>query len=200
MKIHIFQRIILLITGHLAGYQIVKGIEGYDALILTYFTIAFGVIVLACILLALFGFDILKNIAVISISSLIPLSLSLVIVTIYLPQYKYIFLAFVIIGIIIIIFSKLLYPIKTSTIIISIVHGISGLIISILPVYLSIRNITNSIFMVISIGGIIIGLLGILLAFHKMNRSILKLNIIYNLFPFSLFLITLFFILGFKYS
>jgi len=54
-KMSILNRIILLVAAHLAGYMIVTGIEGYNNWAVFYFTVAFGVLVLACLLMMLFG-------------------------------------------------------------------------------------------------------------------------------------------------
>lgn len=73
----IINRIIFLLTGHIAGYKIISGMDTYSNLTTLYFTVAFGVLLLACLLLLLMGFEIMENNFVAVIAALIPITLSL---------------------------------------------------------------------------------------------------------------------------
>ncbi|MCB9442619.1 MAG: hypothetical protein H6669_00165 [Ardenticatenaceae bacterium] len=76
-KITVLDRILLLITGLLAAYQIVIGIEGSVTMAMWAYTIAFGVLLVAGLLLIIMGFDILDSPLVVIVTTIIPLSLSL---------------------------------------------------------------------------------------------------------------------------
>ena len=76
-SISIIDRILLLLTALLAAYQVAVGIEGLDSFAILCYTIAFGVLLVACLLLIILGFEILESPLVVIVSSIIPLSLSL---------------------------------------------------------------------------------------------------------------------------
>ena len=61
MKISILDRILLLLTGLLAAYQVAIGIEGLSALPTIAYTIAFGVLLVAGLLLIILGFEVLES-------------------------------------------------------------------------------------------------------------------------------------------
>jgi hypothetical protein len=195
-KISVPNRIIFLITAHLAGYMIVSGIEGYDFWTTLFFTITFGMLVLSCILLMLFGFEILNSPVVVVLASVIPLSLSLGIIYHYLPPLKFPVLIFTSGGLVTIFVSRLICSNKFNTIVIAIVHGFAGLIIFIIPILLSLQNITSPWFALVGIGGMINGLTGLLLVFIKIGKPIIHSELLFKLFPTLLFLSTLMFVVG----
>ncbi len=57
-KISVLDRILLLITGLLAAYQIVSGVNNAGPLATTAYTIAFGVLLVAGLLIIILGFEI----------------------------------------------------------------------------------------------------------------------------------------------
>ena len=98
-KMTVLDRVFLLITGLLAAYQIAVGIDdGLAAITLWAYTIAFGVLLIAGLLLIIMGFEILESPLVVIVSTLIPLSLSLGLVWEYLPDWRVPYLIFVIVG------------------------------------------------------------------------------------------------------
>jgi hypothetical protein len=76
-KITVLDRILLFCAGLLAAYQIAFGIDGLNTFILISYMVAFGVLLVAGLLLIILGFDVLNSPIVVVISSLIPLSLSI---------------------------------------------------------------------------------------------------------------------------
>ena len=76
VKITIVDRILLLLTVLLAAYQIVVGIEGSTPLAVASYTVAFGVLLVAALLLIILGFEVLDSPAVVIISKIITVSLS----------------------------------------------------------------------------------------------------------------------------
>ncbi len=196
IKMTILNRIILLITGHAAGYMIVTGIEGLNIWTTACYTIAFGVLVLSCLLLMLFGFEILNNALVVLVATLIPLSLSLGIISNYLPHYKYAYLIFTVLGLVLIFLTRIRESGKLATVVLAGVHGLAGLIITFLPLILSIKGAATPWFFLVGLGGALIGLTGLLLAFLKMEKAILSKKLIYNIFPVLLLVVTALFVIG----
>ncbi|MFO7584830.1 MAG: hypothetical protein R6W69_08880, partial [Anaerolineales bacterium] len=77
MKMTLSDRILLLLTGLLAAWQVAFGIDHLDTLPVIAYTLGFGVLLVAGLLLIILGFEILDSPAVVIISTLIPLSLAL---------------------------------------------------------------------------------------------------------------------------
>ena len=59
MKISPLDRMLLLFTSILAGYQVAVGIDGFSIVPVLAYTLAFGVLLVAGILLIIWGFDLL---------------------------------------------------------------------------------------------------------------------------------------------
>ncbi|RKZ09731.1 hypothetical protein DRQ50_14880 [bacterium] len=161
-----------------------------------YFTIAFGVLILSCLLLILFGFDILKNTAVVVVAALIPLSMSLAIITLYLPQYHYAYLTLALIGLSGIQLTRMFSSGKLPIIWLAITHGIAGLVIFILPLWLSLSGVTAPSFALVGIGGAVVGLAGLLLAVLKAGADFIPEEKVIQLFPLLLLLSTALFVFG----
>ena len=61
MKMSSLDRLLILLTGLLAAYQIVVGIDKMDSVPIVAYTIAFGVLLVAGLLLIILGFDALDS-------------------------------------------------------------------------------------------------------------------------------------------
>ena len=70
-------RILLLITGLLAAYQVGFGVDAIGLLPEVTYMVAFGVLLVAGLLIIILGFEILDSQMVVVVSTIIPLSLSL---------------------------------------------------------------------------------------------------------------------------
>ena len=70
-------RVFLLATGLLAAYQVAVGIDGLSTIPIIAYTIAFGVLLIASLLLLILGFEVLESPVVAIVSTIIPLSISL---------------------------------------------------------------------------------------------------------------------------
>jgi hypothetical protein len=195
-KISILHRLILLAAAHMAGYQIIKGLEGFGVWPSLYFTIAFGAIILSCLLLILFGFDILGHRMVVVAATLIPLSLSTGIVSVYLPRFHAVYATFAAAGFILIVVTRIFSTDRTATIALAWIHGIAGLMIFVAPLILSINGTTQPLFALVGIGGAVNGLAGLLLAFLRMDRPLLSQERIYSLMPLLLLVTTVLFVIG----
>ena len=82
----------------LAAYQIVVGIDQMDNLPIIAYTIAFGVLLVAGLLLIILGFDALDSPAVVVASTIIPLSISTGLVWQHLASLRTPYLLFAIIA------------------------------------------------------------------------------------------------------
>jgi len=199
-KMGLLDRVLLLITGLLAAYQIVVGIDDLSRLPVAAYTVGFGVLLLAGLLLLILGFEALESPVVAVVSTIIPLSLSLGLVWERAPAWRLGYLGFAILGFLAIAFTRLLpAPRKVATIVLAGVHGIAGLTIFLLPIALAFQGKAAPGFALVGIGGGLIGLGGLLLSFLKTGRPILSRPVILRLLPALLFLMTGAFVIGFGY-
>jgi len=198
-KISILDRVLLLITGLLAAYQIVVGVDGAGTLAVSAYTVAFGVLLVAGLLIIIMGFDILDSPLVVIVSTIIPLSLSLGLVSQYLKNWESAYIIFVIVGFLLVIYSRYKMEGAMAVIPLAIVHGIAGMIIFLLPIILSISNPQiSSGFAWVGIGGALIGVGGLLLAFLKSGKAILSKETILTVLPTLLLLMAAAFVVGFS--
>ena len=184
-------------TSLLAAYQVAVGVEGLDSFAILCYTIAFGVLLVACLLLIILGFEILDSPLVVIVSTIIPLSLSLGLVWEYLIDIRQYYLVFAILGFLAVIITRQFTPGRPAVIVLAIVHGIAGMLIFLLPIVLSIQGITNWGFIFVGIGGALIGIGGLLLSFLKTGRPILSREAILTVLPRLLMLMTIAFVAGF---
>jgi hypothetical protein len=190
-------RIALLITGLLAAYLIVMGVEGLPILATWAYSIAFGVLLIASLLMIINGFEVLDSPWVVIIAAIIPLGLSLGMVIENLPpDWHLAYLVFVVIGFLAILLTRFLVPERTATIVLAFVHGIAGLLIVGLPIALVLQGVKAPMVLFMSVGGALIGIGGMLLAFLKSGRPILSAERIFMLLPWILFLMSVSFVLG----
>ena len=198
-KISALDRILLLLTGLLAAYQIVIGVEGAPPLAVGAYTIGFGVLLLAGLLLIIFGFEVLDSPYVVIVSTIIPLSLSLGLVWEFLTGWRMVYLVFVVAGFTAVTLTRLLWPGKGATFTLAFVHGIAGLIIFIAPIALSASKTTPWGFALVGVGGALIGVGGLLLSFLKAGKPILPQKTILTVLPGLLLLMTAAFVAGFSF-
>jgi len=198
MKITILDRILLLVMCHAAGYQIIRGVDGLDSLPMLAYTIGFGVLLVAGLLLIILGFDVLDSPIVVIVSTIIPLSLSLGLVWEHLAAYRTLYLVFVIVGFLAILLTRLL-PLrnKLPVIVLAVVHGIAGLTIFLLPILWSLTGRAAPGFALVGVGGALIGVGGLLLSFLKAGRPLLSRAAIFKVLPGLLLLMTAAFVAGF---
>jgi len=198
MKITITDRILLLLTGLLAAYQIAIGIDGYSTLPVIAYSTAFGVLLVAGLLLLILGFEVLDSPIVVIVSTIIPLSLAIGLISQYLTNYRVMYLIFAIIGFFAIVITRAL-PIRNKfpLFILVIVHGVAGLTIFSLPIILVFSGLARSGFLLISVGGALISLGGLLLALLKAGKPLLSREIIFRVLPSLLLLMTAAFVAGF---
>jgi hypothetical protein len=197
----VLDRIVLLLTGLLAAYQIAIGIDGLATLPVVAYTIAFGVLLVAGLLLIILGFDVLDSPIVVVVSTVIPLSLSLGLVAERLPALRGAYLLFVLLGFITVLVTRLI-PIRNRLPVfaLAVVHGIAGLTITILPVLWSLTGGASPGFALVGVGGALIGVGGLLLSFLKAGKPLVSRAAILRLLPGLLLAMTSAFVAGFQFG
>ena len=201
MKLSPLNRILLLLTCLLAAYQVVDGINGLENIPIIAYTIAFGVLLVACLLIIILGLEVLNSRVVVMFSTIIPLSLSSGLVWQHVASLRTAYLVFAIAGYLAVLVTRSInLPIKLSTVILAVVHGVAGLVVFQLPSILAARGETHPGFALIGLGGAMIGLGGLLLYFLKTGRPIVSREIILSILPALFLLMTLSFVAGFMLS
>jgi hypothetical protein len=190
-------RLLLLITGLLAAYHIVVGIDHMDAGPICAYTVAFGVLVVGGLILIILGFEVLESPLVLVVATLIPLSLSAGLVWQYLPVWRDGYLVFAGAGMAGIILTRSLPLLGRLPVL---VHGLASLLIMLLPPLLVLRGEATPGFALVGLGGALIGLNGLLLAFLKGGRLILSRETILKILPGLLLLMTASFVGGFAFG
>ena len=194
-KKSILSRIIYLLTGHMAGYQIIKGMENYSNLTTTLYTISFGLLLLACLLLLLMGFEIMENNYVAVIAALIPITLSLGLVTDKL-EHSTMYSVLISVGFLIAVALRLFSSGKIASLSLGVIHFLSGSVIFFLPIILYFTGKAEIQILMISFGGVLIGSGGMLLGLLKAGKSVLAKEKVVSLFPIILFFTTTAFVIG----
>jgi hypothetical protein len=191
-------RMLLTLTSILAAYQVSVGIDGLDALPVFAYTIAFGVLLVAALLLVILGFDVLDSPLVVIISTIIPLSLSFGLVWERSASFRTPYLIFTLTGFLAVVTTRSL-PIsgRLPIIVLALVHGVAGLTIFLLPILITFAGEANPGFAMVGLGGALIGLGGLFLSFLKTGKPILPRETALKLFPGLLFLMTATYVVGF---
>ncbi len=201
MKMSPLDRVLLLVTGILAAYQVAVGIDGFSTVPIIAYTLAFGVLLVAGLLLIILGFEVLDSPIVVIVSTIIPLSLSLGLVWQHFASFQISYLVFAIISFLVVIVTRSIsIQNKLPVITIAVTHGIAGMTIFLLPIILSIQGLTKPLFSLVGVGGALIGIGGLLLSFLKTGRPILSREMILKVLPGLLLLMTACFVAGFKYG
>ncbi len=195
MKISILGRIVFLLTGHMAGYQIISGMDNYSNLTTTLYTISFGLLLLASLLLLLMGFEIMENDYVAVISSIIPITLSLGLVTDKLEHATF-YAVLISIGFVIAVVLRFFSSGKVASLSLGVIHFLSGSVIFFLPIILFITQKAEIQILMISLGGLLIGSGGMLLGLLKTGKLSIGKEKVLPLFPIILFLTTTAFVVG----
>jgi len=150
--------------------------------------------------LIILGFDGLERQSIVIVSTLIPLSISFGLVSIHLPEYTIPYLIFCGIGFGIIAITRFTTTGKGATIVLALVHGIAGVLITFLPPMLSITGQARPGYILVGLGGGLIGVGGLLLTFLRTGKPLLSQERILSLLPVLLLLMTASFIGGFSFQ
>lgn len=201
MKMTPLDRVLLLLTGLLAAYQVAFGINGLTIPAVVAYTIGFGVLLIAGLLLIILGFEILDAPSVVIVSTLIPLGLATGLVWEHIVSFRSLYLVFAISGFLAITVTRSIPTLgKSPTLVLALVHGLAGMTIFLLPIILSLQGQARPIFSLVGVGGALIGIGGLLLSFLKAGHPILSRETILKVLPGLLFLMTLCFVTGFRFG
>lgn len=201
MKISVLDRLLLLITGLLAAWQVAVGINGVETVPMTAYTVGFGVLLIAGLLLIILGFEALDTPVVVVFSTLIPLGLALGLAWEYLPTWRSPYLVFAIVGFLAVLITRTLHlENKLPVLVLGLVHGVAGLTIFLLPLFVVLQHNAGPGFLLVSLGGMLIGLGGILLGLLKTGKPLLSRSILLKLLPALLLVMTAAFVAGFSWS
>ena len=198
MKMTAIDRILLLVTGLLAAYQVAVGINELETVPIVAYTIAFGALLVAMLLLIILGFEALDSPIVVIVSTVIPLTLSLGLTWEHLASYRTPYLFFTVIGFLAIIITRSFpMPGIFPVFVIALVHGAAGLTIFLLPSILAANGIMRPGFALVGLGGALIGIGGLLLSFLKAGKPIFPRETILKVLPGLFMLMTACFVAGF---
>jgi len=201
MKMSPLDRVLLLLTGLLAAYQIAVGMDGFSTFPILAYTISFGVLLIAGLLLIIWGFDVLDSPMVVIVSTIIPLSLATGLAWQHLASFGTSYLVFAIVGFLAVSITRSIpVPGKLPIIVLILVHGIAGMTIFLLPILLALQGKTQPAFALVGVGGALIGIGGLLLSFLKAGKPILSRETIFKALPGLLLLMTICFVAGFKFG
>jgi hypothetical protein len=201
MKISALDRLLLLGTGLLAAYQVAAGIDHFSTLPIIAYTVAFGALLIAALLMIILGFEVLESPAVVVVSTLIPLSLSTGLVWQHVPALQTEFLVFALVGFAAVLASRTLpAPRRVATMVLALVHGIAGLTIFLLPLALALQGSQEAGFALIGVGGALIGIGGLLLSFLRAGKPILSQAMILRVLPWLLLVMSVCFVAGFSFG
>lgn len=191
-------RLLLFLTAILAAWQVAVGIEGLESVAVLAYTIGFGILLVACLLLIILGLDVLESPVVVVVSTVIPLSLSLGLVWEHLAPWRTPYLLFTLGGFLAILLTRSM-PLKgrLPVVVLTIVHGVAGMVIFLLPSVLAAQAVTQPGFAFVGLGGALMGLCGLLLSFLKVGYPILRRETILRILPALLLLMTTAFVTGF---
>ena len=180
----------------LSSYQVIIGGHGIKQITIWAYTIGFGILVIAGLLMIIMGFEILDNPLVVFISSIIPLSIATGLVSQLSDTFSFVYLIFAIIGLVLILITRTMQISILGPITLAIVHGVSGLSILIIPIYLVIEGNAQLLFVTISVGGALMGLGGIIFLLNETKKISIPAESKAILLPGFLLLTTIFLSLG----
>lgn len=198
-KMRAIERMLLLATGLLAAHQLAFGIEGVGPVAMVGYTIAFGTLLIAGLLLLILGFETVQSSLVTLAVTVVPLGLSLGLVSEFLPDYCLPYLIFSILGMLAVAFTRKLPSRRARAAVVAGVHGVAGLAISTLPLIASLDGRASGHFSLVSVGGLIAGVAGLLLIFSRSGRPLLAEVTLQRLLPVLLLLASVFFMAGFSF-
>lgn len=170
-----FDQILLLLTGLTAIYLIWRFYGRYSvkkALYDVYYMLGFVVLLVSGLLLIFLGWDILASPYVLTVATLIPLGISMGLMNQFMPEYKKAYSWFALVGLLAIAVTSIGDMALKSTAV-PLFHGVAGLIIFGLPLYLCFgKKTAPKGFGMVGVGGLLIGIGGIALAFYKAGNPL----------------------------
>ena len=189
-------RVILLLVAALAGIEIVSGIEDCGTIPIAYYTFSYGIFLISALLMLLMGVDIIEHdVAALAVSTL-PLGFSTGLVAAFMLEYHLAYSSLVSILYAGLIIQKFRHKDKSALVLQVLLHGLTGLVLFILPLVLIMQETVEMSYLGVSIGTGLVAIGGMALAFLKSGKPILTKDQIYTIFPGVLLLAVFAFSVG----
>ncbi|KAA3609663.1 MAG: hypothetical protein DWQ05_22285 [Calditrichaeota bacterium] len=192
---NLFDQIVLLLTGLTAVYLIWRFVQ--DSAKNTYYILSFAVLFVAGVLLIFLTYGALANPAVVIVSYLIPFCLALGLVAEFYPEKSKLYMIFGLIGLLGIAYTRYTDSGTLATVVLATFHFVAGMIILLVPIFVTRAKKAPSGFIWVAVGGLLINIGGTSLAFLKMGTPILSGDLIFMILAPLLFLMTLSYTWGF---
>lgn len=196
--------IILLLTGLVAIYMIFRFVqrqknEQTAGIWNIYYIVGFLVLLVAGLLLIIFGWEALGHDFVAVVAGLIPFSLATGLMAQFYPKYDKLYLGLMVIGLVLIALARYADMEALGKIAYPLFHAIAGLTIVAVPFLACKGDKVQKGFGMVAIGGILIGLGGMALAFLKQGTVLLFFtnDVVFAILSPLLLLMSLFFTWGF---
>ena len=171
----IFDQIVLLLTGLTSAYIAWRFYTRYSkekSLYDIYYMMGFVVLLISGVLLIIGGWGVLASPYVLTVATLIPLGISMGLMNQFMPKYKKVYAWFALLGLLTIAVTSI-FGMPFKSIAVPLFHGVSGLIIVGLPLYLClVAKTAPKGFGMVAVGGILIGIGGMALAFLKAGKPL----------------------------
>ena len=193
-----FDGLVLLLTGLTAIYLTWRFYSRYSkekARHDIYYMMGFVVLLVSGLLLIFFGWGILASPYVLTVATLIPLGISMGLMHQFVPAYKKAYSWFALVGLLAIAVTSI-GGMSLKSIAVPVFHGVAGLIIFGLPLFL--KDAPKG-FWWVGVGGLLIGIGGIALAFLVSGSQLLFFSgeFVFAILAPLLLLMSLAFALGF---
>lgn len=167
MEITAIDRIILLLTGVIAAYMVHYFYTKYNSKkpkqeYYLWYMVSFGVLLVAGVLIVLFGFGILSSPLVKVVATLIPFGIAIGLVHQFYYKYYHYYLSFLFTGFLLILLVN--FGVFQTRVVYPVFHAIAGLTIFLVPVVAVRLGQIGYSFIWVGIGGALIGIGGMALA------------------------------------
>jgi len=177
---NLLDQVILLLTGLVAVYMIVRFVQEYKSTDPkpghnVFYIISFAVLFVAGVLLIFFGYDILSRPCIAVVSTLIPFGLAVGLFKEFYKKAGNIYLILIVVGLIAISITRFA-ELPGKTFFYAFFHALAGLTIFFVPILVVNKKQAPSGFIWVTIGGALIGLGGIALAFLASGSQLLFLD------------------------
>ncbi len=198
----ILDRLFLLLTGLIALYLIGhfwKKQQDNPCTCNVYYIISFLVLLISGVLLLFGGWGLLGNDLVAVVASLIPFSLATGLIYRFYRKSGTWYLLLMLVGLVLIALARFGDMASLNKVVYPLFHAIAGITIVLVPIIQVAKKTVKESFIWVAIGGIAISLGGMALAFLKAGKQFLffSQNVVMTILAPLLFLVALFFAIGF---
>ncbi|MBN2556825.1 MAG: hypothetical protein JXA97_12870 [Anaerolineales bacterium] len=188
-------RTLLLATALLAGYQVAVGIEGLSNLAVVFYSIGFGALMIAALMLIILDREALGHSSVMLLATLLPIFLALGMITERVARSSYVFILFAAVGFASLVIARLWLGAAAARVVLISLHTLSGFIIVGFPFFSVLTGTASFAYVFVGIGGAIISFVGSALAFQRMSIDACE-ALFTKRIPWLLFIITVCFTAG----